>query len=527
MEGTANGESSASGNSTSVASTNNRGSKKRNRNKENDNLNSKSGLSNNVASSSTSNNNNSNKNNNSTTNSSLPPIEQIRNAANKLVNECPPYVHLSSKDSAPPPQLKIDDGRLVIRGGYRGYRMSRASHGVSSGNYFYEVLILPPPTAREVVASLPNNVRLGSTLQKQLEDQLLYEDQQEQILSSNKNDDDQQPPPAANVSGKRRKGRNVNSNHTQYLTGHLRLGWSMRTGELQAPVGYDRWSYGIRSIQGSRVHNSRREDKWGGVPFYPGDVLGLCISLVDPSDDNGAKKKSKTNPNHSATTSSSDNNTNHIRFFKNGEAMGQFILSKNTRSGGAAFDDIQPGTYYPALSTYMGGTAKVNFGPHFICPINSSQLPTGMKLKPISELSTSPLPPKEAVQIAIKDNKISNKSLPKSSKSSLNTDNDAFKEAIHVESEIRYNCYQSYLLKNINDVKKYRIERGVSINDLPKDDEDKIKLKPDDIKSNKKDDNDDVKMKESTAPDIAKSNNVEVQSKDKESAIASATSVEF
>lgn len=239
------------------------------------------------------------------------------------------------------------------------------------------------------------------------------------------------------------------------------------------------------------------------------------------------RKKSKTNPNHSATTSSSDNNTNHIRFFKNGEAMGQFILSKNTRSGGAAFDDIQPGTYYPALSTYMGGTAKVNFGPHFICPINSSQLPTGMKLKPISELSTSPLPPKEAVQIAIKDNKISNKSLPKSSKSSLNTDNDAFKEAIHVESEIRYNCYQSYLLKNINDVKKYRIERGVSINDLPKDDEDKIKLKPDDIKSNKKDDNDDVKMKESTAPDIAKSNNVEVQSKDKESAIASATSVEF
>merc|ERR1712151_204707 len=182
--------------------------------------------------------------------------------------------------------------------------MSRASHGVSSGNYFYEVLILPPPTAREVVASLPNNVRLGSALQKQLEDQLLNEDQQEQQrLSTNNNEDEQQQsPPTANVSSKRRKGRDANSNYTQYLTGHLRLGWSMRTGELQAPVGYDRWSYGIRSIQGSRIHNSRREDKWGGVPFYPGDVGGIAISLVDPSDDNGAKKKSKTNPNHSATT---------------------------------------------------------------------------------------------------------------------------------------------------------------------------------------------------------------------------------
>ena len=201
--------------------------------------------------------------------------------------------------------------------------MSRASHGVSSGNYFYEVLVLPPPSAREIVSSLSDNVRLGSKLQKQLEEQLLREDEMKEVTTPKK--------------------RQKHAHHEEYL-GHLRLGWSMRTGELQAPVGYDRWSYGIRSIQGSRIHNSRREDKWGGVPFYPGDVIGVAISLVDPNDENKKKK---------ATNAQVVPPTNHIRFFKNGEAMGQFILSKNIRSGGAAFDDIQPGTYYPAISTYM------------------------------------------------------------------------------------------------------------------------------------------------------------------------------
>lgn len=32
--------------------------------------------------------------------------------------------------------------------------------------------------------------------------------------------------------------------------GHVRLGWSTREGELQAPVGYDRHSYGYRDIAG-------------------------------------------------------------------------------------------------------------------------------------------------------------------------------------------------------------------------------------------------------------------------------------
>jgi hypothetical protein len=41
-----------------------------------------------------------------------------------------------------------------------------------------------------------------------------------------------------------------------------RLGWSQKQGDLQAPVGYDKWSYAYRDIDGSRVHESVREDGW-------------------------------------------------------------------------------------------------------------------------------------------------------------------------------------------------------------------------------------------------------------------------
>lgn len=31
---------------------------------------------------------------------------------------------------------------------------------------------------------------------------------------------------------------------------HFRIGWSTRQGELQAPVGYDAYSYGYRDLEG-------------------------------------------------------------------------------------------------------------------------------------------------------------------------------------------------------------------------------------------------------------------------------------
>jgi Set1/Ash2 histone methyltransferase complex subunit ASH2 len=205
-----------------------------------------------------------------------------------MVQEVPPIVHLSKTDTAP--QLKIEN-YLTVKGGMRGYRTSRATHGVNSGDYYFECLVQQGPSVDEIKNLLPPNVRLAPKLKQQLQ-----------------------------------TGENVG--------GHTRIGWSMRLGDLQAPVGYDKWSYGYRDIQGSRVHNSRREDVWGSEPYGPGDIVGFAICTE----------------------------LNQIHFFRNGEAMGHFVISKGKREGGAAFEDIADGTYYPAISVFLGGTASYPMG---------------------------------------------------------------------------------------------------------------------------------------------------------------------
>lgn len=85
-------------------------------------------------------------------------------------------------------------------------------------------------------------------------------------------------------SSKKRKVEESTSKPTP-IGGHIRLGWSMRTGDLQAPVGYDKWSYGIRDIGGSILHCSMRNDNWGGEGFGSDDVIG-CALYFEEMDEN-------------------------------------------------------------------------------------------------------------------------------------------------------------------------------------------------------------------------------------------------
>jgi len=62
--------------------------------------------------------------------------------------------------------------------------------------------------------------------------------------------------------------------------GHVRIGFARREASLDAPVGFDAYSYGLRDISGQKVHMSRPK------PFFPpgeeireGDVIGLEIYL--------------------------------------------------------------------------------------------------------------------------------------------------------------------------------------------------------------------------------------------------------
>lgn len=66
--------------------------------------------------------------------------------------------------------------------------------------------------------------------------------------------------------------------------GHVRIGWARREASLDAPVGFDAYSYGIRDVQGQKVHMSRPKDFFPpGESIKEGDVIGLEIQLPSES----------------------------------------------------------------------------------------------------------------------------------------------------------------------------------------------------------------------------------------------------
>jgi Set1/Ash2 histone methyltransferase complex subunit ASH2 len=377
----------------------------------------------------------------------IPSVESVQQAAKKAIADQPVWVHWSKQDMAP--QFKCDAARLSLTGAMRGYRMARASHGVSAGCFYFEVIVLPGPSATEMLASLPPNARLGPGLREQLQ---LAVEWEECHGKSNRSTTGTghlatEGPTALSMEGTTYKKRKTESpqQHAPQVGGHVRIGWSMRTGDLQAPVGYDKWSYGIRDIEGSIIHCSQRQDNWGGDGFSAGDVIG-CAICFDESDA-GTKHEDDDNEND-----------NHIRFFKNSDCMGQFVLTKGKREGGEAFRNIERGIYYPAVSCYMGGAVRVNFGPYWVCPPKRSRLPSGLKnLKPISSLLPPPILPDEAVNNATATAKLFRKF----------EHQQALKDAVKAEAEVHCQAYADFMKNHLEEVRQGRIARGLSVADLP------------------------------------------------------------
>jgi COMPASS component BRE2 len=66
--------------------------------------------------------------------------------------------------------------------------------------------------------------------------------------------------------------------------GHVRMGWARREATLDAPVGYDAYSYGLRDVGGQKVFMSRPKDFFpAGEDIKEGDVIGLEINLPSES----------------------------------------------------------------------------------------------------------------------------------------------------------------------------------------------------------------------------------------------------
>ncbi|XP_071808635.1 set1/Ash2 histone methyltransferase complex subunit ASH2-like [Asterias amurensis] len=149
-----------------------------------------------------------------------------------------------------------------------------------------------------------------------------------------------------------------------------RIGWSQPLGNLQAPLGYDKFSYSWRSRKGTRFHQSI--GKHYGEGYKTGDVLGLYIKLpsqVPPDqllpltykDRALIKFKSHLYFEEKDLVQETENaltpcKGTKIAFYKNGESQG------------VAFEDIFEGTYYPAISLHKSCTVSINFGPNFKHP---------------------------------------------------------------------------------------------------------------------------------------------------------------
>ncbi|KAI0502765.1 hypothetical protein F5B22DRAFT_58498 [Xylaria bambusicola] len=62
--------------------------------------------------------------------------------------------------------------------------------------------------------------------------------------------------------------------------GHVRIGFARREASLDAPVGFDAYSYGLRDVAGQKVHLSRPKEFFpSGEDIREGDVIGLEIRL--------------------------------------------------------------------------------------------------------------------------------------------------------------------------------------------------------------------------------------------------------
>lgn len=148
-----------------------------------------------------------------------------------------------------------------------------------------------------------------------------------------------------------------------------RIGWAQRYANLQAPLGFDKFGYSVRSRKGTKFHEAIGKHYSSG--YGAGDVIGCLIDMPEkqtrdliPSsykdkplikfkshfyfeEKDGIKEAQKTlKPLPGAS----------ITFFKNGESLGQ------------AFTDIYEGDYFPAISSFRCAKVKANFGPKFKFP---------------------------------------------------------------------------------------------------------------------------------------------------------------
>ncbi|KAA6425420.1 MAG: Set1 Ash2 histone methyltransferase complex subunit ASH2 [Trebouxia sp. A1-2] len=154
-------------------------------------------------------------------------------------------------------------------------------------------------------------------------------------------------------------------------SGHVRLGWSTRKGDLQAPVGYDQHSFGYRDLEGVK-----------------GDIIGCLLHM--PEGGRAFEKEKSDIVTWKGELYFVDEPTADPA-----KLEGSLVaFTKNGRMQGIAYRDINEGTYSPAASIYTlpeqkdGATVTFNFGPDFEHTL--PELQGCPPARPVAELSGPP-----------------------------------------------------------------------------------------------------------------------------------------
>ncbi|KAJ2869941.1 transcription factor, contains a PHD finger motif [Coemansia aciculifera] len=242
--------------------------------------------------------------------------------------------HMSREETHAAAQFVIESDRLTVWND-KGYRMAKASHGVETGAWYFEVDVLEP-------------VR------------------------------------------------------PEY---NLRVGWSQISGELQAPCGFDVFSYSVRAKPSTRFHAAIGSPY--GEEYGPGDTLGVLIYLPALDDDETqdlADRKWRPGERYRQFTYSrpesqrphnADTELPPLPVL----AGSELVYFKNGKCLGPAFQKLYLGKYYPAISSYMGGKTRINLGPTFKYPPPSTWH-KDMTVRPISDLEfTLPAPEPDTVKL--------------------------------------------------------------------------------------------------------------------------------
>lgn len=183
----------------------------------------------------------------------------------RTLDTSPRGIHWSWTDRSPYTHISND---AAIVSSDRGFRSARTNVPVRQGSWYVEVHILEPETMNHAAAlSHPDNHH------------------------NHHHNHDEGSLPAAGITHHHGHGQ------TPIATAgaaprrpmsdgpHVRLGWGRREAPLNAPVGFDGYSYGLRDTNGDKVFLSRPQSY--GCRFGPGDVVGMYISIPSPDPNAG------------------------------------------------------------------------------------------------------------------------------------------------------------------------------------------------------------------------------------------------